>query len=132
MLSFVSYCFAVLTSKIADAFKWVIEEFQPRLQVEAKRANEQIKATATLINAAAGGTLTALVIARIAADKEPNYPELVLAVGFALWMHAKSRAVLGLLKDENLPSSSTADRPQGVESAERFVLSGGEADYRIP
>jgi hypothetical protein len=110
MLAVISYGFAVLTRGIAGSFQHVIEDFKPRTQLEAKRANEQIKATATLINAAAAGTLTALVIAQVAKASEPNYLELVFSLGLALWIHTASRTVLGLLKDENLPTVITHDQ----------------------
>lgn len=100
-----SYWAAVLTRRVAASFGSAIEGFQPATPVEAKRANEQIKLTATLINGAAGAAVSIFALSELMRP-HPSHLQIIAAVGAAIWVHSGARSLIGLLKDEVVPSSA--------------------------
>ncbi len=94
-----SYLAALLTRRVAASFASAVEGFEPATSVEAKRANEQIKLTATLINGAAGAAVSIFALAELI-QPHPSYLQIIAAVGAAVWVHSGARSLIGLLKDE--------------------------------
>lgn len=99
-----SYWAALLTRRVAASFASAIEGFQPATPVEARRANEQVKLTATLINGAAGAAVSIFALSELIRT-HPSYFQIIAAVAAAVWVHSGARSLIGLLKDEVIPPS---------------------------
>jgi len=96
-----SYFAALLTRRVAASFAYAIGGFQPATPLEAKRANEQIKLTATLMNGAAGAAVSIFALAELIRP-DPSYIQIIAAVGAAVWVHSGARSLLDLLKDDTV------------------------------
>lgn len=78
-----------------------VTSYTPTDAVAAKQINEQLKLTATTINAIAIAIASAFAIAEFARNDNPNVTFLLIYAGVALHFHTQARALLGLLKDES-------------------------------
>ncbi|MBD2842238.1 hypothetical protein IB285_08225 [Erythrobacter sp. KMU-140] len=91
---------AILTRWNATLYADRVDAFNPPTPLDAKRANEQVKALANAINAIAAAALIAVCVKQLPLD-EPNYTLIVITAGFAFWVHTGGRNLLGRLKDES-------------------------------
>ncbi len=79
-----------------------VTSYTPTDAVAAKQINEQLKLTATTINAVAIAIASAFAIAEFARNDNPNVTFLLIYAGVALHFDTQARALLGLLKDESV------------------------------
>lgn len=98
----VVFCFYLAMRGTALLVASRIAAFAPQSGLEAKRANEQIKLVSTTVNSVALATAAAFAITEFAKEAEPNYLVMMMYVTIALDFHHRARALLGLLKDENV------------------------------
>lgn len=102
---------AQLFSGTVFAFTWFLravilsyaramESFEPNSTTKAKRANEQIKLFAGLLNSSAVAIVGVATVRELFSVDDPNYVVIVLALTLSMYIHAHARAILGYLKDE--------------------------------
>ncbi len=96
------FCFYMAMRGTGFLVASVIRAFKPSTGLAAKQANEQIKLVSTTINSVALATAAAFGITEFAKESEPNYFLMMVYLTIALDFHHRARALLGLLKDENL------------------------------
>lgn len=78
-----------------------IRDYEPTSVVDAKRVNEQIKSTAGMLNTFATASVSIFALSEVRNGVErANLIVIMLALGFALYVHSGARNLLGLLKDE--------------------------------
>ncbi len=93
---------AIMIRRIVASYGKAIDEFEPATALQAKRANEQIKLVATLVNSAAGAAVTVFALSELVKGNDTNYVQIIFATGLALWIHTAARSLLGKLKNEAL------------------------------
>jgi hypothetical protein len=98
----VVFCFYMAMRGTAQLLAKTVVTFEPRSGLAAKRANEQIKLISTTVNSVALATAAAFAITEYAKETEPNYLIMMMYLTIALDFHHRARALLGLLKDENV------------------------------
>lgn len=86
--------------RMLKSYGYAIIAFEPKNPLAAKRANEQIKLTSTLINASAAAAVSIFALSEMLRSETPNYMLISLAIGAAAIIHSTARHLLGLLKDE--------------------------------
>lgn len=87
---------------IGRTVRHAVTSYMPADSVAAKRVNEQIKLTATTINAVAIAIASAFAITEFARNDNPDVTLLIVYAGVALHFHTQARALLGLLKDDSV------------------------------
>ena len=100
-LSGLLFLFVSALVAIGRMVRHEVTSYTPANAVAAKQVNEQIKLTATTINAVAIAIASAFAIAEFARNDNPNVTLLLIYAGVALHFHSLARALLGLLKDES-------------------------------
>lgn len=91
----------LLTKKYVKA----IETYNPNTQIQAKRANEQIKFTANFGNTIATAWISIMVLGQIIKSDKVNYYDAVFAIMVSIMIHAGSRNMVALIKDENITAA---------------------------
>ncbi len=96
---------SIAAHQISQRFIGAIADYEPQTELEAKRANEQIRLTATFANLVAVASISVLVFSRLLMPNVSgtliSVPVVIIMAGFA---HYVARKVVSLIKDEsNLP-----------------------------
>ncbi|APL95987.1 hypothetical protein EWH08_11055 [Sphingobium indicum] len=93
---------SVYISRLADYFIRAIEQYQPCTPIQAKRANEQIKLTATFANIIAGALISVVALRQsISSASSAQGISAFTAMLFAALIHMGARSIVGLIKDES-------------------------------
>ena len=93
---------------IAKSYQIAIDRYTPVTQLQAKRANEQIKLTAGFANTIAAACVSVMALTELLKEP-PQYIHITIAVAIAAIVHDGARKMVGLLKDE-----SVFDRGRGA------------------
>jgi hypothetical protein len=89
----------LLTKRYVQA----ILDYEPQTQIQAKRANEQIKFSANFGNTVSAAWVSIVALSQLIKPGVPDYPSIALGVLVAGLVHAGSRNMVALIKDENIP-----------------------------
>lgn len=111
LISIITLALVMLLKRVFESFTRAVGGFEPRTPTAAKRANEQIKLIATLLNATAIGGVAVTALSEMLTKDFPDGTKIVLGLAFAYWLHGHARAILGHLKDEGPSASATIARP---------------------
>lgn len=90
----------VAISTLTKRYVKAIEGYEPTTPIQAKRANEQIKLTATFSNAVSTAVMAVLVISQLVRSEPPNYFRILTGVVIALMVHVGGRNIVALIKPE--------------------------------
>lgn len=91
---------------IASALKAETEAFDPPTPHAAKRLNEQLKLSATSINAIALALATGYSLTQFFKESRPDVTMMIIYAAVAMHFHIQARALLGLMKDESVTTTT--------------------------
>jgi hypothetical protein len=92
------YCIHELTKRYVKA----IRDYNPHTQIQAKRANEQIRFSANFGNTISAAWISIMALSQLIKPGEPSYAMIAFAVAIAGFIHVGSRNMVALIKDENI------------------------------
>jgi hypothetical protein len=94
-------CIHFLTKRYVRA----IADYEPQTSIQAKRANEQIKFSANFGNTIAAAWISIMALSQLIKPEPPRYDAIALAIVISGLIHAGSRNMVALIKDENIPDT---------------------------
>ena len=90
----------ILLDRLRKRYVAAIAAYEPQTPLQAKRANEQIKLTATFGNTVAAACVAVAFLGRIVTDPNAQPYNLITALIWAGLIHITAREIVGQIKDE--------------------------------
>jgi hypothetical protein len=90
----------VCINQIAKNYVAAFAAYDPANPLQAKRANEQIKLSATFANSVSTAVVAVLVLSQLVKNDPPDYFRIITGIAIAGLVHVGGRNLVALLKPE--------------------------------